>query len=319
MPEFFYPLIAVFLAGLIVFLILYAIYTKYKNFAFCHSVAIRALQQVNGRYAFYSIESLNLENSYDNEDFYNTVAPIDYLTYQLVYMQKDVRNTIKKTYENREIYTAYLKAVGEIAKFEVYDAEKTPRNLKWLAKLERRLFDEMVVKPNLDFFISVRLRLTKINGDYRCSKKATFGIETIEGILALLKERRGNFYLDNDVWQAICRVERAKVTNKMRFAIYARDNHRCKKCGSTQNLEVDHIFPISKGGKTVFENLQTLCHNCNVRKSNIVEPNYSDPFGGAYEGNGCCNLCGAPLVLRHGKYGQFYGCSNFPKCRYIKK
>ena len=69
MPEFFYPLIAVFLAGLIVFLILYAIYTKYKNFAFCHSVAIRALQQVNGRYAFYSIESLNLENSYDNEDF----------------------------------------------------------------------------------------------------------------------------------------------------------------------------------------------------------------------------------------------------------
>jgi archaellin len=32
-----------------------------------------------------------------------------------------------------------------------------------------------------------------------------------------------------------------------------------------------------------------------------------------------CPRCGAPLVLRNGKYGEFWGCSKFPKCKFIKK
>ncbi len=73
-------------------------------------------------------------------------------------------------------------------------------------------------------------------------------------------------------WQSICRVERGKVTNKMRFAIYERDHYRCRKCGkSTDDLEVDHIIPISKGGKSTFDNLQTLCHRCNYRKGSNIE------------------------------------------------
>ena len=32
-----------------------------------------------------------------------------------------------------------------------------------------------------------------------------------------------------------------------------------------------------------------------------------------------CPYCKAPLVLRKGKYGEFYGCSNYPKCKYTRK
>ena len=32
-----------------------------------------------------------------------------------------------------------------------------------------------------------------------------------------------------------------------------------------------------------------------------------------------CPRCGGKLVLRHGKYGQFYGCENYPNCKFIKK
>ena len=32
-----------------------------------------------------------------------------------------------------------------------------------------------------------------------------------------------------------------------------------------------------------------------------------------------CPRCGGKLVLRHGKYGQFYGCENYPDCKFIKK
>ena len=34
---------------------------------------------------------------------------------------------------------------------------------------------------------------------------------------------------------------------------------------------------------------------------------------------GICPKCGGDLVKRNGKYGDFYGCSNYPKCRYTKK
>lgn len=31
-----------------------------------------------------------------------------------------------------------------------------------------------------------------------------------------------------------------------------------------------------------------------------------------------CPMCGAELVKRNGRFGQFFGCSNFPKCRFTK-
>ncbi len=34
---------------------------------------------------------------------------------------------------------------------------------------------------------------------------------------------------------------------------------------------------------------------------------------------GICPRCGGQLVLRNGKYGEFLGCSNYPKCKFIKK
>lgn len=33
---------------------------------------------------------------------------------------------------------------------------------------------------------------------------------------------------------------------------------------------------------------------------------------------GKCPRCGGDLVLRHGQYGDFYGCSNYPNCKYIQ-
>lgn len=35
--------------------------------------------------------------------------------------------------------------------------------------------------------------------------------------------------------------------------------------------------------------------------------------------NGICPRCGGLLVKRQGKYGEFEGCENYPKCRFIKK
>ena len=34
---------------------------------------------------------------------------------------------------------------------------------------------------------------------------------------------------------------------------------------------------------------------------------------------GVCPMCGGELIMREGKYGNFIGCSNYPKCRYTQK
>lgn len=48
--------------------------------------------------------------------------------------------------------------------------------------------------------------------------------------------------------------------------------NRCVKCGSTEELTIDHIIPLSKGGGDEPQNWQTLCKPCNVRKGNRMEP-----------------------------------------------
>lgn len=36
------------------------------------------------------------------------------------------------------------------------------------------------------------------------------------------------------------------------------------------------------------------------------------------QNNNTCPECGGVLILRESKFGHFYGCSNYPKCKYIK-
>jgi 5-methylcytosine-specific restriction endonuclease McrA len=68
--------------------------------------------------------------------------------------------------------------------------------------------------------------------------------------------------------------ERGILTFKLRYEIFKRDNFRCVLCGATGKevkLEVDHIIPISEGGKTIKSNLRTLCFKCNRGKGNLIE------------------------------------------------
>lgn len=52
----------------------------------------------------------------------------------------------------------------------------------------------------------------------------------------------------------------------MRTAVLERDAYRCKYCGDWHDLQIDHIKPVSKGGETKMDNLQTLCQRCNSEK-----------------------------------------------------
>ena len=48
--------------------------------------------------------------------------------------------------------------------------------------------------------------------------------------------------------------------------VMVRDDFKCVYCGTKENLNIDHVFPLSKGGKNTFENTVTSCVICNNRK-----------------------------------------------------
>lgn len=52
----------------------------------------------------------------------------------------------------------------------------------------------------------------------------------------------------------------------VRTTVFERDKYRCQNCGGWHNLQVDHIYPKSRGGSNNIDNLQTLCAKCNQTK-----------------------------------------------------
>jgi 5-methylcytosine-specific restriction endonuclease McrA len=66
------------------------------------------------------------------------------------------------------------------------------------------------------------------------------------------------------------KTKRPPIPREVADAVWRRDGGRCVYCGSTENLQYDHIIPFSKGGATTLENLQLLCQKCNLDKSNHI-------------------------------------------------
>lgn len=58
--------------------------------------------------------------------------------------------------------------------------------------------------------------------------------------------------------------------HRIRPFVLERDDYTCQQCGFTgpaELLTVDHIRPLMIGGKTVMENLRTLCYPCHIKRN----------------------------------------------------
>ncbi|WP_082104838.1 HNH endonuclease [Demequina maris] len=59
---------------------------------------------------------------------------------------------------------------------------------------------------------------------------------------------------------------RQAIAKEVRHSVWQRDRGRCTECGSNENLEFDHIIPVSMGGANTERNIQLLCEPCNRSK-----------------------------------------------------
>jgi len=73
--------------------------------------------------------------------------------------------------------------------------------------------------------------------------------------------------------------KRKSISKKLRYRVIDRDNCTCRRCGrkcrqgsrGNDQLTIDHIKPVSQGGTNDLDNLQVLCRECNLGKSDTVK------------------------------------------------
>lgn len=80
-------------------------------------------------------------------------------------------------------------------------------------------------------------------------------------------------------------VRQNKYPRFSKFNVTLRDRFSCQYCGtnvSTNTVTMDHVYPVSMGGKTNWENIVASCMKCNSTKgSNLVRPR-REPYRPTY-------------------------------------
>jgi hypothetical protein len=135
-------------------------------------------------------------------------------------------------------------------------------------KYEERVFKSKILrKPQVDVFIYCKATYTSPKGRNHYCKEKKYNYSELKRFFDHTLELKAQ----HQTRQYQIKMERAKMTDSLRYDILKRDNFRCQICGSTAQdgvkLHVDHIIPVSKGGQTIESNLRTLCDRCNMGKS----------------------------------------------------
>lgn len=178
-----------------------------------------------------------------------------------------VERLINAVRQNRQAYTQY------IAQLNCLHSEVTPRECVVLdieydefLEIERKLTKSMRLNMIQELNVACVVRYSSPQGRNQYSKTFHF---SEKDIASTITERiRYEEYKKTEEYRR--KEERSKVTQSLRYDIMRRDGFRCRLCGRSADsgveLEVDHIIPISKGGTSSMDNLQTLCRDCNRGK-----------------------------------------------------
>uniref|UniRef100_UPI0026214739 HNH endonuclease n=1 Tax=Fusobacterium sp. TaxID=68766 RepID=UPI0026214739 len=192
---------------------------------------------------------------------------------------------IKYFYPNKSFYPEQIQKLSQlIEELETLrEAKEIIENYKKEYKQYLNDVPDFIMKNDENGFYS-RLGFTIIDEsiltvEYKFSYTSNGGMAqrsftipmTEETIVELINSLKNKLTAN-----AFIKEQRTLMTKKLREHIKERDNYTCCSCGNSTHiepnllLEIDHIIPVSKGGETVEENLQTLCWKCNRAKSNKI-------------------------------------------------
>jgi len=149
---------------------------------------------------------------------------------------------------------------------------------------DKELFDEMerIWKEFGHRPSRIEWNTAKPKISYQCYKNRFDGwinaclkfIEYKMGKVVIINDKHRQYKYSKKTTDKSKPEKRRDVPLKLRLEVLKRDKFRCVFCGRSPAthtgviLNIDHKIPFSKGGKTEIDNLQTLCSECNIGKSN---------------------------------------------------
>lgn len=267
----------IFLIGLSFLVVVYVLFSfrlKHIKIVKENSFLIKALVKLNQSYSFQSFkeyysyhEKHNKKRKYDRD---TTEKFMNRHVYEKMSFYENIVNIASKNESN---YYQYMTEYGELkSEIPLASILNTPIKQKTFLKYEEYLYKKLKLKkPPIDFKVNYKISYTSPKGRNSYSKENTYNkkviAEEISKVRKDIKNKKSRQY--------VIKKERSKMTNAFRYKILKRDSFRCQICGSTAKdgvkLHVDHIIPVSKGGKTIKNNLRTLCDRCNLGKSDRIE------------------------------------------------
>ena len=182
--------------------------------------------------------------------------------------------------EDRTRYKKILEKEKKMLRWEEKAKQKVQRSPKWLRPHRQTQFDFADDKAHFVRFLLLRNKTKYRQRNYRrygyvvAVQTGCFSCDTAYIRNTMQELQKIGFQTTTRAYNEA--NQRKLMSPQLRRQILERDGYACKYCGkylpNGEGAEIDHIFPVSKGGKTVPNNLQTLCRECNRKKSDKIYP-----------------------------------------------
>lgn len=251
------------IAGFCVVLVL----TSYTYFLRKDSRRYREIRELNNTSPFWAVQQ-----KYTYTKICKSKATFDRSTVEQVftaYLYSDIlffSSLAHNLSENRTRFEVYTSSFDRILASESSDDkyDKYPF-FRFFEKMQCK-FIKLHPVTNVAFAISCRY--TSPRGRNQYSKSSNYDYNAFLNALNIIAQVEQK--------KATKKYQRSIMSDSLRYDILKRDGFKCVLCGATVadgvKLHVDHIVPVSRGGKTVKENLRTLCDNCNLGKRDKYDP-----------------------------------------------
>ena len=240
------------------------------------SKRLKALREINSRYQF----DQRIEEQYEHWVYLKTKQQYDQFSFERYMrgmMETNFENhekLIRQIQYNRKQMQRYQSELSALPDYmSAQDARRNKVPYSFCKRVERKLSENelknAVVSPN---FLCIAC-YTSPQGRNAYQKESRY---TYKQFFDLYNTTRQEM-MWRQTRQGNAEYERSKMNSSIRYDILKRDHFRCVICGRSAEdgvkLHVDHIIPVSKGGKTEYSNLRTLCDTCNFGKRDKYDIN----------------------------------------------
>jgi uncharacterized membrane protein len=265
--------LAVLIIAFLLVLVFVLLITRRRRRVSAESVALKQLGELNSqvkasvkrrppiRHTFRA--AVNSKAKFDRFDLPDLMAR-NIIDSELWFQQE-----IASRVDAGRLFTAYGHDFDALASRWLGKSTHPRVSVKHFAAIERKTFlRRKLACPVPKAKIRTTVSYTSPKGKNSYSRRLDWNFDQLNAGMQTAQEARTH----QSTQEFLRQRERSLMTSSLRVKILRRDGSRCRMCGaSVANgaiLHVDHIIPVSRGGRTIPENLQALCDSCNLGKSN---------------------------------------------------